>query len=453
LKKLLKNPLDSGSMVAILSLFLLTFLAANRLHHALCGHDFQILCVPYWPISIVMPRIPPDIGYPNLLHLLVAGVSMLLFGLALSILRLSKYKISLAILFGVLILLTTTLTHGWQFGLVRPIAGMGVAQHGYYNEALKIDDPGRFLKEFALLQPDLFVHSQTHPPYAVLTFYFLKELWKDPALIAIALAVISLSLTSLFYAKLLMPWFGSSLTGKILFIFMLIPAVQIYYLASLDSLLAALLLGSLLFLFSDSRGAWFVSILCTLLASMLSFGFLFILPLILAFELWTRREVRRTIAVVSNLILVHLGFYYLSGFSYLKTFFTAAAIENPGGFSMLVAPANYFMTRIEDVAEVFLFLGPFLFLLMVRGISRDFGKSPLMRISILGIAVFLLMLLSGAYRTGETARAAIFIYPFLMIPAGFEMKAMQIDGSDYAKLARLVFAQSLIMQLLGDYYW
>jgi hypothetical protein len=62
-------------------------------------------------------------------------------------------------------------------------------------------------------------------------------------------------------------------------------------------------------------------------------------------------------------------------------------------------------------------------------------------------------LLSGAYRTGETTRAAFFVYPFIMISVGYGMDRELEDGSGYGLLAALVFVQTLLMQLAADYDW
>jgi hypothetical protein len=63
------------------------------------------------------------------------------------------------------------------------------------------------------------------------------------------------------------------------------------------------------------------------------------------------------------------------------------------------------------------------------------------------------MLLMGVYRTGETARAALFIYPFLFIPIVIYLKSQSLSQHERDLLASLVFGQTMIMQLIGNYFW
>jgi hypothetical protein len=121
---------------------------------------------------------------------------------------------------------------------------------------------------------------------------------------------------------------------------------------------------------------------------------------------------------------------------------------------ILVEPINYFSTRIEDIAELLLFFGPFLTLFLFQALHRYRTDPPLHKLATIAIGTFLLMLAVGVYRTGETARGALFMYPFLLLPAAywiseqayFTRRRMQI-------LAALVFGQALLMQMMGDYLW
>jgi len=59
----------------------------------------------------------------------------------------------------------------------------------------------------------------------------------------------------------------------------------------------------------------------------------------------------------------------------------------------------------------------------------------------------MLILLAGAYRTGETARAAMFIYPYFML-------ALVRARLDTLKAITLVAGfQTAAMQLFGNYFW
>ena len=453
MQKWWQNPFERKSVLLICFLFFGGFLAANRLHNALCEKVIHFPCVRFWPISVVLLRVPPNIDYPNALHIAVAIGSIILLLIALRTLHHWHFRIAMVFIFGLLLILTSTLTHGFEFGFARSVAGMGVAQYEYYNDAIQIDDPYAFLQEFNRLQPNLYVHSRTHPPFAVLAFYYLNVLLQGPGRIALTIAVLSTCLSAYCFQKLFSREFSNNVANSIVFVYLLIPAVQIYYSASLDALIAACGIGSLIFLISNSRTAWTISILCTILFSLFSFGFLFLLPVIALFELWEYRSIRRSILAISSIALVHLLVYWITEFNYLDSFLTASKLENPNGFKLLSSPETYWMTRIEGISEVAFFLGPFLLILLFRGFQRMKVSTPLMKISALGIASFFLMLLTGAYRTGETARAALFIYPFLLIPIGYEIERLHTDNRSYNTLAWMVFIQTLLMQLVGDYFW
>jgi len=64
------------------------------------------------------------------------------------------------------------------------------------------------------------------------------------------------------------------------------------------------------------------------------------------------------------------------------------------------------------------------------------------------------MFLTGAFRTGEIARAAMIIYPLLVLPMGYFIANRQDeDHSSSYLLGSLVFGQTLIAQTVGDYFW
>jgi hypothetical protein len=143
------------------------------------------------------------------------------------------------------------------------------------------------------------------------------------------------------------------------------------------------------------------------------------------------------------------------GFNYLTTFKFASAYENPQGFSLLSGSKGlYLFTRLEDVTEIVLFFGPILSLLALRGISAmKRTNSPHLRL--FGVAVFSLMsmFIVGTYRTGETARGAMFIYPFLILPVAAFLHDFADLAAHEKTLLALVFVQSIVMQLIGNYLW
>jgi hypothetical protein len=57
------------------------------------------------------------------------------------------------------------------------------------------------------------------------------------------------------------------------------------------------------------------------------------------------------------------------------------------------------------------------------------------------------MLLTGAFRTGETARIALFIYPLLLMPL------LEKDSIISKKLLLFVGIQTIFMQTIANYFW
>lgn len=445
------DPLTPRSVAVATALFAAMVLG-NRLHAFLCGSIIETSCVPFWPVSVFMLRSPPNLNYPNPAHLAVAMTSIVLLVAALRLLHRRRYPIWMVAGFGLALILATTLTHGIQMGLQRPIAGMGVTEAEYFNDSEAIEDPWEFIRGFEILQPSLYGHSATHPPGAVLLFYALRVLLANPGVIALAVATIATGLTALTFAAAAASHVEPAVAGQTLFLLLLVPAIHVYYAASLDAVIAPLMLGSVLWVTSGTRGRLLVSTACLILVSMLTFNFLFALP-IMAVMAWNKRGGMWRLAVqLGALGLFWALVYALVGYNYVHSFAIASVLENPAGFRLLSTPGDYLMTRIEDVAEIVLFLGPIPILLVARAIRNAGWKNDLVRLSGAAIGSLLLVFLTGAYRTGETARAAVFIYPFLMLPVTTELARPPV-ARRFSLLAGVTFAQTLLMQLVGNYFW
>jgi hypothetical protein len=86
--------------------------------------------------------------------------------------------------------------------------------------------------------------------------------------------------------------------------------------------------------------------------------------------------------------------------------------------------------------------------------DADPGRHEINVLSRIGIATLSLMLIAGAFKTGETARACAFLYPFIVLPV-----AASVGGSSplapevRRRTAFALLAQALTMQVVGDYYW
>ena len=186
----------------------------------------------------------------------------------------------------------------------------------------------------------------------------------------------------------------------------------------------------------------------------LTFVSLFVLPVLVLFDLWQRRSIKRSVFVLACLLVFHLLAYWLVGYNALVSFHTASHYENPNGFMLFIAPVNYLFTRLEDIFELAVFLGPWLLLLIWRGLKGGWPqRSALYRLSLLGIGTLLTMFITGAFRTGETGRAAMFIFAYFLIPIALLLDRLKSDRSQRVQLATIVFAHTVLMQVIGNYFY
>ncbi|MBC8104290.1 MAG: hypothetical protein H7Z41_17075 [Cytophagales bacterium] len=403
----------------------------------------------WWPLSIFNPRMPSAAD-------MVTAVAVALgFAVGLAFLERTRYRSALGItVTGILLILGSNAVQGVRAGFVTPISGNAIQ---YYSDAQRHPlASAEFLREFHQIQPTLGDHGRTHPPGAILLFQGLIRLTQDqPAVIAVLIAVTAAALTAIFFRSFLATVLPRFPAGEGIFLLLLLPAVQIYYCASLDALIAALLLGAVtLYAAPPTPPRLIGAVLCLLTASFLTFGFVWAVPLLLVTEAcrWeARRSAARLCGLGAGLISFYLALYAAFDFSYVAALRTATRLENPEGFRLFAEPVSYLFTRLEDVCEIVVFFGPFL-LALTRGGWRALSRENLLagRMCATAMGMLALLFLTGAYRTGETARACLFVYPYLLLPA---LAALPSDPAQRRVWYGLVFAQALLMQLLGRFFW
>lgn len=437
-------------IVVVAAIFCTAFVAANTVLGLLSAHGVPFHYTPFWPVNVFDE---PD---KSLLYRLVVGAGVFAAFIVINrLLARRSYPLGLTILAGFLLIVGSNLIQGWDAGFYRPIAEDEYRDEPapqYYHDAIKITDAADFFRRHNELQPTLLMHARTHPPGPVLLVFALWRLVRDPALIALAIAVIAVPLSASFLHRILSIEVQPATAGYATFLFLLLPAVQIYYLATVDAVIAGLLLGvSYCFV---RAGATHLVFCVALLAVALLFTLvsLVIVPVLIGCELLHRRSIVRCAIVLCATAIVFVAVDVATGYNVVQTFRTASAIENPGGFSGLHAPIDYVVTRIEDVAELILFLGPFLTIVLWRA-ARLSVSSRLSTSATLAAASLALLFLSGAFRVGETARACAFIYAFLLLPIAVYLQRNENANGARTQLATLVFAQTIVMQIAGNYFW
>ncbi|MCX5697425.1 MAG: hypothetical protein NTU54_05615 [Candidatus Omnitrophica bacterium] len=406
----------------------------------------------HWPVSefyrfTIIPQ-----------KILLAASALVLFYYILKYLSSVTRKGINIIGLGILLVLITNFFQGVVFGFILPITSKlfpATELWQYYDQAVKISHPMYFFSHFESFQLGLYQHSITHPPGATLIFYWLHKLCKDPALIAILIAVFSVFVSGIFLYKILSRELEAELSGYVTFLFLLIPAIQIYYLACLEALVASLLLGALFFFIHPKPIVSIAgSILFLFFSSCLTFLFVFIFPVLFGYQFLKKRSPIKPIIILLGIVISHAVIYHIFHYNYLNSFWIASSYENIGRATPLFHTLEYLVTRLEGVFEIILFFGPFLGILFLRGMrARNTDSSFLRDLTTLGVSTLIIMFIAGFFRTGETARICLFIYPYLIFPVAAYFKEIRVSPDEKVQVLALVFIQTVIMQLLGSYYW
>jgi hypothetical protein len=334
----------------------------------------------------------------------------------------------------------------------------------YYHDALKITSWMDWLAAFNAHQTELFVHSKTHPPFAVLLHYlFISLLGNHPlqvGLLFVILSSLSILIVGLIFGEL---GVDGEKRNTLIILCSAIPAVNIYTAVSLDGVILTTstfwLLGLVILLrrpkFSISGALFFVSgMLLTNLFTFVGVFFFTVSVLVGILECFYKRKLR--ILIVTGVAaclfgLLIFGLNQFAHYDHIRSFFTASHIENPKGFWGLIAPLDFVVSRVECVGEIALFfsVGCLAMLLNKDRLQLDLlaFDDDIVRVALVAIVILAALFLIGLNRTGETARSCLFIYPFLLL---FFYKS---DRSLLGDLVMLAGLQTVIMQLFFWFFW
>jgi hypothetical protein len=165
------------------------------------------------------------------------------------------------------------------------------------------------------------------------------------------------------------------------------------------------------------------------------------------------RQSRTALGCSGGAALAYGALYVATGFNWISSLLVATRLENRNGFGLLSHPGTYVFTRIECGAELALFAGPTLLTVWLRGLAIDRGvdveRRELNVLSLVGLGTLCSMFVAGAFKTGETARACLFFYPFIALPAA----AIALVPDVQRRLVMMLLTQAFVMQIVGDYYW
>jgi hypothetical protein len=322
------------------------------------------------------------------------------------------------------------------------------------------------VRDFNNTQSELLVHSRTHPPFAVLLHYFFLKIG-DHSFLILAGSFIFLSSLLIILIRQIMKYLGLTIqqSSQFALLFSVIPAFNIYSAVSMDSIVA---LFSTIFLFGMitvmRKGVFqsgiFLFISGFLLMNLITFGGIFLLGtsgLIILRETIVHRRYRvltaLCIALIAGLI-VYVLMLILFRYDHAEAFITAIKHENRIGVTLqyITSKGNYFWTRLENIAEIAVFLSLGVLVLLFRSdylkLRIHDWRDEITSIFLAGVTSLLLFFLSGAYSTGgETARACLYIYPYFMLIL------RNLEEAIIRRLIIIAGIQTIIMQTLGSYFW
>ncbi len=452
-------PVQSLSNMPVLrDLPLATLAAAAAVFIALWALNALLLGLGTWPGT--------DWSFPMGI---VRGPRLVLAGLPYSLAfvlllvtltrRSSAPSPSLAIAFGIAFWLLGNLAQGsYDMAFLYPFRNGEIE---YFHDAIHVTDWRRWLARFNTDQPSLLTHTQTHPPFAVLLHVAGLSLGGIDAMawFIVGLSAISIPMAFALFRECEMP---TEHACWLTLVFSVVPSVNVHAIACFDAvILATSVAWCWAMVRLGRRGfdplAFVVGTAAVVSFNTLSFGGTFALLVSALFglhQLYTRR--RWAPAVLAAVIVVTLALcmaFWLNtwGYDHWHAFRTAARLENPDGFRLLHNPLEYVMTRLEDVGEIALFASlPVLAVCLRARTSAQLDlrwSDPRLAISAIGLGSLLLMFLVGAYRTGETARAALFIVPFFLL--------LLIRAPSH--VLRALFAgagtQALLMQTIANFWY
>lgn len=406
---------------------------------------------------------PISIFHGPLLHL--SGLGYLILFLALMFFStkfINKFSAWAVFSSGLALIILGNLGQGGlDAGFLKPFYDTGIQ---YYHDAVKITDWQSWLGGFNSIQPELQDHSRTHPPFAILIHYFALAL-SGGSITALSSVFVLFSFFTIPLVWLIFRELGTEKVERNLLslLFSLIPAVNIYAAVGLDGVImtaSTVFLLGLVIVFNREKAGVAGILLCIagfVMTNMLSFGGVFLTAAGLLLGTWEfllKKKINILgVTILSGIffliIIIFLKKYY--AYDHILSFITASHLENPEGFRALAHPWEYVMTRIEDVCEIALFfsigcLAVFFDRSKIKSFFRSFKKNEIL-LMFSGVLVLLMMFASGAFRTGETARACLFIYPYLFLGL------MRMEERRLRDLVYLAGIQTAAMQLFGGYFW
>lgn len=404
---------------------------------------------PLFPISVIYPNQFLWSGFVFAFVFLFAGIFAFQYS--------EKLNVYLLFLVAIALVVLGNLSQGnFDIAFLQPFYLKG---RQYYADAIQITDGAIWLRDFTKNLEHFQLHTKTHPPFVTLLHHWILEVSNIETL-SIAFFAIGCLSFPIFYQILNYLGFEETKKKWMLLLFAVIPSVNIYLLVSIDSLVLTFTMMFLLGfarIFNQNRIDPVSFLLVTaglVFTNMITFSGLFLFAFLGCFSFYFVLSKKWNFVWLSSMstVIFVLSFFLIystTGYDHLDTFLQASHSENPDGFRLLHQPFVYLMTRLEDIGEIFLFLS-FGFLAVFfskKSGTEVFENRNLNILFFSAIAAISAMLLTGAYGTGETARACLFLVPYFLI------LLKDINSDQFKTVFYLCVLQTFGMQMIGNFYW
>ncbi len=407
---------------------------------------------PYWPISIINPKTPYFLDLLTLCAIAAFGIAL---WKAFSAKR--PFILQLGLIW--ILSLATNLLQGYHLGFIWPTDSQIPYEVNYWSDAQTVYDPLNFISQFTTIQPNLGYHGRVHPPLPVLIMYVFQRLSQNALLASLSLSLMSMG-TVWFLYKWLKQYTSESSAQFVAVLFGISSAFQIYSLSTIDTVIAAAFTATL-WTFDQAKKPLKVWLPAGFLffSSLLTFGVAWLIPVMMVIDYTRHNNIYHFIKVIGLTAGLLFLVYLTTNYSYITGFIIAKQYENTRIFSLTtVGIMNYLVSRLADIGEHIIFLGPYLSLLIIRAFKTSSKKifhpsAHFFIISLAGLGSFLGFIATGAYYTGETGRAALYIIPAVLTILAPYFEKQQISRSEQRSLFILVLSQTVLMQLFGFYNW
>lgn len=394
-----------------------------------------------WPFSLVSWRTSSPLERGALVLSLTSYGGLLLWSLHR---RLAWHTVFVC---GYAILLLFSLGHGVREGIVQPVHEWG---HGYPSDLDRVGSVGGFLSRFNEIQLSLGNHGRTHPPGAVLAFFLLAAVSGEGIFLSLVLAALGWLVTSRYLWLFLRRELGDTIDpSRATVVFLGIPSVLLYTMTSLDALIAGLMLGAA-YHFLDPRGmrgivlAWG----CAAAASFITFGALWIFPVLGATELLNDRSLRRSAVLVLMTALLYGLLHATFDFDYVEALSAASRLENPDGYWLLADPVGWAGSRVGALLEIALLFSPVLCAALVPGVRLLFTLRPrIARLCLAALVALPAYLATGVLPTGEGARCCLFVVPLFFLAVSACLA--RASAGRWVAVGLAVAGQGVLLQHFG----